>query len=927
MSETRSVDFESGIRYLIPAELLEYFARTGGEPERALIEWGRRFLRPDGIFVDVGAHIGTYALSYAGEVKETHAFEAQENTYYRLCGGIAFLGNDSVHAHHIAISDENFAQAELKIPTSDGGLSSIEDLPNRFALRTERVICATLDSYNLDDVCLIKIDVEGAELRVLRGAVETIKRSGYPPLLVEVWLEAEHAERRLAVAAFLTELGYGFRQAEGFPHMLICEHESRKEPPPPVVENTEDDLVRRKRLVLTMIVKNESRVIRRGLQTMLPHVDAYVVCDTGSTDGTPGIIRSEGDRAQKRGVIHRTPWKNFGHNRTESADRAREFVTERGWDPKETYLLVLDADMQLEVEPGFDKEKLALGSYCLMQGQPGFYHPNVRFLRADLDWKSVGVTHEYWAAVGGDVNVYTLDSLSIIDGNDGGNRGTKFTRDRDLLEKALAAEPDNARYMFYLAQTYYDLADYEKAAEWYGKRFAAGPAGHPGEQVYALIKQGRSELALGNAGGVDTLLQAYGEDPKRPDALFYLAVHYREKGKNGLAKIVIDMVREIPDKGVGAFFSEDDIYEWRLDHEDSIVSYYTGQHSDGRAAGDRVSRFRRRGVDYELVGRNLLHYTEPLGALTTGTFDVPEELRGEYESSSATIAATPNGIIAGIRLVNYRHANGVSFDSKDSDKVIRSREVLCELVPGKEPLTYKVAEGMSGPAYWEAEQNIPESWPACHVMGIEDQRFVWHEGTLYFLGNSWQVPEAPGRPQMVLGCFEPGGAGLFKGVKRVMPVRYAGAQHTEKNWLPFVWKGKLCAIYGYEPELVVLEIDPETGVASVLARHETPWEAGRFRGSAGPVQIPGTESYGLLVHEVTAIDGKRIYSQRFMTLSAELRPTRLSPPFYVDHRGVEFPLGMMTVEERYALITYGREERETAYAVVPWAKLLEMATP
>jgi hypothetical protein len=78
------------------------------------------------------------------------------------------------------------------------------------------------------------------------------------------------------------------------------------------------------RLVLCMIVKNEAAIIERCLDAALPHVDAYVICDTGSTDGTVEAVRAAGSRLDKPGIVCRHPWKDFGHNRTRSADAARD---------------------------------------------------------------------------------------------------------------------------------------------------------------------------------------------------------------------------------------------------------------------------------------------------------------------------------------------------------------------------------------------------------------------------------------------------------------------------------------------------------------------------------------------------------------------------------------------------------------------------
>ena len=935
MAAARVVTFPSDISYLVPVELVEYFARAGGEPEKALIEWGRRFLHPGGVFVDIGAHIGTYALSYGPEVRETHAFEPQRDTFYRLCGGIALRGNDSIYAHRAALSDEA-GETELKVLTSDGGLSSIVDLPtNQHPMRTELVSVSTLDSYALGDVCLIKIDVEGNELAVLRGAVDTIRGSGFPPLLIEVWTDEWYAAPRAAIRAFVTELGYEVTPAPGYDYMWVCEHPSRRAAAAAAVESLPEDGEQKTRLLLTMIVKNETGVIERGLRSILPHVDGYVICDTGSTDGTPALIQRLGTEHNVRGTVHRTEWKNFGHNRTESAERAREWIGERGWDPAATYLLFCDADMTLHVTGKFDKAELREPSYFVLQGAPGNLYPNTRLARADFEWKSHGVTHEFWAAEGAGVMLYHWPWFWLEDGNDGGNRGTKFERDRDLLEAALALDPTNERYMFYLAQTYFDLGEYEKAAEWYEKRWRAG--GYQEERMYSRMKQGRALLGLGNLTGVDVLFRAFQEFPHRPDPLFHLAVYYREHGQTHIAELLIERARRVPVPDPAGLFIEQDIYEWRLDWEQAIVGYYTGNKEAGKAAADRVARFRRRGIDHEHMGRNLMHYTEPLTLLAAGKFEVPAERRIDpktstlYENSSPTLAPIGGGqYLVGIRLVNYDHANGKWFSSKDADHVIRTRELSGIWSPDA-----------AGPRnvtrldYTEIRQKIPAAWPEAPVLGLEDQRFAAVDGRVWFTANSWQTPERPGTPQMVLGRLN----AAYTEVDHLVPLRWSGAQGIEKNWLLFALEPGLAQqvvgeepwpaigiVYGYDP-LVILSVDTETGVCTEIVRHQTPWHSARFRGSAGPVQCPGQSGFLLMIHEVTADGDQRIYGQRLMELDHKFKPARLSAPFYIDHRGVEFPLGLAALDTERAIITYGREERESAYAIVAWAELLARLTP
>ena len=79
-------------------------------------------------------------------------------------------------------------------------------------------------------------------------------------------------------------------------------------------------------ICLNMIVKNESSIIIRLLESVLPIIDNYIICDTGSTDNTPQIITNFFDKHNISGKIIYEPFKNFGYNRTVAINYAKEYI-------------------------------------------------------------------------------------------------------------------------------------------------------------------------------------------------------------------------------------------------------------------------------------------------------------------------------------------------------------------------------------------------------------------------------------------------------------------------------------------------------------------------------------------------------------------------------------------------------------------------
>jgi FkbM family methyltransferase len=154
-----------------------------GEPELRLVG---QLMKDSGAVVDVGANAGIYSAIALQRRRWVTAFEPVPAEAARLRW---LIGTQGV-VHQVALSD-HAGKAILHVPyTSEIGAvttrSSLEaevdaDLPHRDI----EVEVATLDSFELPETAFIKIDVEGHELAVLNGAVQTIK-CYRPNLLVEV---------------------------------------------------------------------------------------------------------------------------------------------------------------------------------------------------------------------------------------------------------------------------------------------------------------------------------------------------------------------------------------------------------------------------------------------------------------------------------------------------------------------------------------------------------------------------------------------------------------------------------------------------------------------------------------------------------------------------------------------------------------------
>jgi glycosyltransferase involved in cell wall biosynthesis len=178
-----------------------------------------------------------------------------------------------------------------------------------------------------------------------------------------------------------------------------------------------------------MIVKNESRVILRLLNSVVKILDGYCICDTGSTDNTIELITTFFKEHNIPGVIVQEPFKDFGYNRTYALQAAAKL-------PNMDYLLLLDADMILTgscLQPeniASFKKSLTKDCYHLCQGTPTYFYKNVRIVKNYKGFSYWGVTHEYVnTPEGTQYDFIDNDKLFIQDIGDGGAKTDKFERD------------------------------------------------------------------------------------------------------------------------------------------------------------------------------------------------------------------------------------------------------------------------------------------------------------------------------------------------------------------------------------------------------------------------------------------------------------------------------------------------------------------
>lgn len=195
--------------------------------EYDLIKWCEQFVTTNGTFVDIGSHIGTYSVILSKKCKQVIAFEPQEKIYECLNTSITCNNCNNIITYNVGLGSEE-CEKTLYHVSEDGGGSSLLQNTNKKVISTEKIIIKTLDNYNLSNIDFLKIDVEGYELEVLKGAANTLYNNKYPPFIFEVWPHEWYKTQKETLLNYVEKLGYKVYPIKGYNNMyLASDHPER----------------------------------------------------------------------------------------------------------------------------------------------------------------------------------------------------------------------------------------------------------------------------------------------------------------------------------------------------------------------------------------------------------------------------------------------------------------------------------------------------------------------------------------------------------------------------------------------------------------------------------------------------------------------------------------------------------------------------
>lgn len=271
-------------------------------------------------------------------------------------------------------------------------------------------------------------------------------------------------------------------------------------------------------IALTAIIKDEAKVAERWLRSVEGECAAWVIIDTGSTDDTKEVVEREAVRQRVSNRFKHHDWVDFGTNRTISLREAEKPFGV--YEHVAKWMLILDADEELLGSISYLDDEMDAYEIEVRQGNTAWW--SVRLLRTGRGWEYVGAAHAVPERKG-TTKVGKIESATIHHHNDGGCKEGRRERNRELLEKAVAENPDDPRSWFYLAQECRDAGDKEAACEAYRRRIEL--VGWDEERWNAMFQRG--VLLEDNDEGIVQLQEAFRFRPARLEALYALMLRYR----------------------------------------------------------------------------------------------------------------------------------------------------------------------------------------------------------------------------------------------------------------------------------------------------------------------------------------------------------------------------------------------------------------
>ena len=370
------------------------------------------------------------------------------------------------------------------------------------------------------------------------------------------------------------------------------------------------------KIILTQIMKNESHVAERMLNSIKNFVDGIVVVDTGSTDNSIELVEKWGkDNNIETYVIPRA-FDNFENSRNYSIQKARDFFLSKN-DGHTYYGMWLDFDEQLIVHPTFNKEKCDKDLYMFNTRIGAMKYTRNEFYRLDKSFKFYGPVHEFIVYDGENKEQVTsglMEGVEVDVKMDGGSWKSdiseKYKSHASILEDYINKVNRDPRWIFYTDQSYHDSASVpnnkeeneerlRRSLKYYRERVNRLD-GYEEERYYSQLRIGSIMKSLEMPWNEthQELLKAYAMDPLRGESIKVIIDYYLTVGEWHLAYLYSKFCKAnffnknpYPKK---LLFIDESFYTWRILEVHAASCFYTGKIDEAKSNYEELTEIMKR---------------------------------------------------------------------------------------------------------------------------------------------------------------------------------------------------------------------------------------------------------------------------------------------------------------------------------------------
>ena len=643
-------------------------------------------------------------------------------------------------------------------------------------------------------------------------------------------------------------------------------------------------------ICLSMIVKNEEKIITRFLKYVYPIVDFYYICDTGSTDTTKEMIQKYSLETNIKIQIDSHPFQNFGYNRQYAIKKTKQYLQQNFPHISLTniYLLFLDTDMELKISSTFQKENLDQEVYLLKQTHNHiFSYYNIRLVRSDINIQCKGVTHEYYDTQNKPTSKMT--DLWIMDHGDGGCKQDKTIRDIRLLLKGIQDEPFNSRYYFYLGNSFFDNKQYEKAMACFRKRIYM--KGWNEEIWYSYYKIGHCFRCLHRIDdAIKTWYLCFSKDPLRLEPIYYIIQLYRYHKRFESAYKFYLMGKHLSYPKHHILFIEDFVYTY-IHLEFLLIYNHLSEKIQKTYSHTKISNL----FESYLDTRNshlYIHklYQEYIPNMMSLSKCAKQKINLDFKSiqipnftcSSSSFVQYKSYYYMNVRYVNY------TIDKKTQRYIIThsKKHIITKNICLVLDLDFKLID------FFEMKiEKMKSKYQTddCTIYGIEDIRLYKEEDKILFTGNI-QL-----KPNIIRVCY---GEYIVSTKKMIIKHIFHSPNHNscEKNWI-YIPKqlnpyNKRLFIYIHnQSHLLQINSFDKSSIFSKCSKIKTNHKFNNMsvRGSSPGFKFDS--KFWFVVHTVIMKNNKRHYIHCIYVYNSSLEYIQRSKWFTFENQEIEYCLG------------------------------------